>query len=312
MRISARTLISRILLISGAVLIATALVYEAVNYPWQILFQSAEALQVDSLPDPTLPDLKDIEVILKEFEEEDPYADPSDPAQTPSSEPEETSSPDNLPGQEDNLAAGIVSTPAVTRPMVVLGAVKIPKLNVSVNLLEGSSQVELLYGAGHVTGSPQMGGRGNVVVSGHRVTARMHPFRHLDKMEAGDVVILKNDEHTYTYETLETFIIGNKETWVMQRVEGLTYGLTLITCHPVGSARQRLILRAQLKDIDGLTPEEFFAPPSPEQSPADGEGEASPEVSETDDAPAETTDGEQDMTDDSADTAEETEQAQTT
>ena len=279
MRKSPRIIISRVLIITGAVLIAAALIYEAANYPWKTLYQSPEQLQIDTIPDPTMPRLDEIEVILKEYENE-PLYDEETPSEEPAEQSEEPAALD-LPGSGDNLAGGIVNkAPVKQEPLVVLGAIKIPKLDVSVNVLEGSSQRELLFGAGHVLGSPQMGRRGNVVISGHRVTARMHPFRHLDKMVAGDIVILKDDQHVYTYETLETFIVGNTETWVMQKVDGLKYGLTLITCHPVGSARQRLILRAQLKDIDGLTPDEFYAPqpsPSPDESgetPEETDGES--------------------------------------
>jgi hypothetical protein len=92
----------------------------------------------------------------------------------------------------------------------------------------------------------------------------MHPFRHLDKMAAGDYVFVKYAEHTYVYETTETFVVSNKDRWIMDPVPSERYLLTLITCHPVGSARQRLILRARLIEIDGMTPQEFYAPEVPE------------------------------------------------
>jgi LPXTG-site transpeptidase (sortase) family protein len=108
---------------------------------------------------------------------------------------------------------------------------------------------------------------GNVCIAGHRVTARMHPFRHLEMMAPGDYVFVQYQEHVYTYETLETFVISNTDVSVMRAVPGEPHLLTLITCHPPGSARERLILRGRLILVDDRPPEEFFSPPTPETTP---------------------------------------------
>ncbi len=267
-RRSARIIISRVLIIVGAAFILFAAGYEAVGYPWRILFTDSSELNIDRLPDPTPPDVDYIDALLESWE--DPYDNEPEPSASVAPSIEQPPSPDTpsgeLPGQGDNYLNfdKAESKPKVSYPPAVLiGAVKIPKLDVSVNLVEGTGTRDLLVGAGHVSSTPEMGSKGNAVVAGHRVTRSMHPFRHLDKMEAGDTVILKNDSHTYTYSTVEWFIVKNTENWVMGKVEEIPYCLTLVTCHPVGSARERLILRAELIDIDGIPPEEFYSSPEP-------------------------------------------------
>lgn len=252
-RRSAKKIVSRVLIITGAACILFAAAYEAIGYPWQILFKGQDELNADSLPDPSPPN---VDYIVSLYEDWEP--------------PQETDEPE-LPGADDgylNLAGP--DTASSLPPITLLGWVKVPKLEVSVNLLEGTGTQELLVGAGHVRSTPAVGAKGNCVIAGHRVTRVMHPFRHLDKMKEGDLVVLENDMHTYTYSAVGTpFAVKNTENWVMGEVKEIDYCLTIVTCHPVGSARERLILRCKLIDIDGMSPEAFYARPSPSRTPTE-------------------------------------------
>ena len=228
-KMTPRRVVSGLLIGAGLVLTLFALGYEAVSYPWHIYFKSGEELNADTLPDPAPPVFAPDAV---------PY------------EPEEGRDQKMaLPGSE--TLSDFIAGADRDIEYNVLGFLKIPKLSVSVNILEGSEQPQLLLGAGHVTDTPLPDGEGNVCVAGHRVTARMHPLRHMNLMEPGNSVFIHYDGHIYTYETLSVFAVGSEETWVMQPVEGEPRLLTLITCHPPGSARQRLILQARLTRVDG-------------------------------------------------------------
>lgn len=250
LRLGARTVVSYALIAAGLALILFAGLYALVDYPWQILFYKPETFKTDTLPDPEPPVLDGAVVTYN----------PAAVAATPA--PPLVRAPNGA--QEDLPGADLPESPTPSRgPAVVcqvIGAVKIPKLGLSVNLMDDVTQTHLRLGAGFVRGTALPGRPGNCSVAGHRVTARMHPFRYLDKMVAGDYVFVKYEEHTYVYETTETFVVSNQERWVMDPVPSETYLLTLITCHPVGSARQRLILRARLIEIDGMTPEAFYTP----------------------------------------------------
>lgn len=133
----------------------------------------------------------------------------------------------------------------------VLTRLRIPKIGVNVLVVEGTSEDALRAGAGHYVGTPLPGEEGNVAIAGHRTTFG-RPFNHLDEMKAGDQVILETPFKIYHYVVLPPFG-GHANPWpiyptdtsVLANVPGKYY-LTLTTCHPKGSATQRLILRLEL------------------------------------------------------------------
>lgn len=127
----------------------------------------------------------------------------------------------------------------------------IPKIKVNVLVVEGTSPDALRAGAGHYVGTPLPGEAGNVAIAGHRTTFG-RPFNHLDEMRAGDQVLLETPFNVFHYKVLPAFD-GHANPWSIKptKTEVLlnTPGkhlLTLTTCHPKGSARERLILRLEL------------------------------------------------------------------
>jgi sortase A len=117
--------------------------------------------------------------------------------------------------------------------------------------VEGTSPTALRAGAGHYVGTPLPGEAGNVAIAGHRTTFG-RPFNHLDEMKQGDEVLLETPFHIFHYVVLPGFD-GHKNPWPVQpdATDVLLnvpsqHWLTLTTCHPKGSARQRLILRLEL------------------------------------------------------------------
>ena len=130
----------------------------------------------------------------------------------------------------------------------VLTRLVIPKIKVDVLVVEGTSEAALRAGAGHYVGTPLPGELGNVAIAGHRTTFG-RPFNHLDEMRAGDQVLLETPFKRYHYVVVPAFggpwPVSPKDTSVVRDIPG-GFWLTLTTCHPKGSARQRLILRLQL------------------------------------------------------------------
>jgi sortase A len=136
----------------------------------------------------------------------------------------------------------------------VLTRLRIPRkdINLSVLVVEGTTPAALRAGAGHYPGTPLPGEAGNVSIAGHRTTFG-RPFNHLDLMRPGDEVILETPFKIYHYKAVAAFG-GHANPWVttpndfgvVRNVPGKSY-LTLTTCHPKGSARERLILRLELQ-----------------------------------------------------------------
>lgn len=119
---------------------------------------------------------------------------------------------------------------------------EIPKLNISVAVLKGTSQVELAKGPGWYEESA-LPGEGNTAIAGHRT---MHGawFRHVDQLSEGDPIYLKHSGRTYHYQVEKVYPVASNDWSVIDPTPSPV--LTLTTCHPVGSAAQRLVVRALL------------------------------------------------------------------
>jgi sortase A len=124
-----------------------------------------------------------------------------------------------------------------------------PKLDVDVAVVEGTTASALRAGAGHYPDTALPCQAGNVAIAGHRTTFG-HPFNRLDEMRPGDEVELKTPFQACFYKAVANtdFAPANPhpvdptDTTVID--QNLTkHELTLTTCHPKGSAAQRLILR---------------------------------------------------------------------
>jgi sortase A len=128
----------------------------------------------------------------------------------------------------------------------------IPKLGVNTVVVEGTHTEALDAGAGHYSQSKLPGEIGNIAIAGHRVTYG-RPFHDLDKLVPGDQVILETPVGPYVYEMVPPFD-GHANPWVIAPDDWSVIRdtpepmLTLTTCHPKGSARQRLVARLKLVD----------------------------------------------------------------
>jgi sortase A len=127
----------------------------------------------------------------------------------------------------------------------------IPRIHLNVLVVEGTSAAALRAGAGHYVGTPLPGELGNVAIAGHRTTFG-RPFNHLDELRQGDEVKLETPFKIYHYFVLPAFG-GHANPWPVSKDDTSVlldsptrHLLTLTTCHPKGSARQRLIARLEL------------------------------------------------------------------
>jgi sortase A len=130
-----------------------------------------------------------------------------------------------------------------------LTRIRIPALGVNVVVVEGTSASALRAGAGHYPGTPLPGEDGNVAIAGHRTTYG-HPFADLDRLSAGDDVMFDTPAGAYRYRvTRPPFVVGKADWSPIAAAPGRI--LTLSTCHPKHSDRQRLIVQAELVPEEG-------------------------------------------------------------
>jgi sortase A len=133
-----------------------------------------------------------------------------------------------------------------------LTLLRIPRLDVKILVVQGTTPAALRAGAGHYVNTPLPGEVGNVAIAGHRTTF-LRPFNRMDELKPGDVVTLETPFAVYTYKAVQPFG-GHANPWVVTPTDfsvvsqGTGHLLTLTTCHPKGSARQRLVMRFSLVD----------------------------------------------------------------
>ena len=125
-----------------------------------------------------------------------------------------------------------------------LGSVRIPAIDVDWSMYAGVDLGVLSDGPGHWVGTANPGDDGNVVIAGHRTTHGA-PFGDLDRLDAGDLILFEGRHGVdIMYSVTETLIVTPDAIWV-------TYDTgddiaTLFACHPKGSLRQRIVVRAKL------------------------------------------------------------------
>ena len=122
-----------------------------------------------------------------------------------------------------------------------IGRLEVPRIGLSVVVLEGSDTGTLRLGVGRLRNSSLPGESGNVVLAGHRDTF----FRSLREIRQGDQISLRTTAGTFPYTVDWTTVVNPKDTSVI--LPTAAPALTLVTCYPfayVGSAPQRFIVRA--------------------------------------------------------------------
>jgi sortase A len=128
--------------------------------------------------------------------------------------------------------------------------------DINVIVVEGISGNALRAGAGHYPTTALPGEQGNVAIAGHR-TGFGEPFRHIDALRPGDKIILVTPLGRYTYQVLPPPIFGvngNPKTnpWITNPKDTSVIGptlesvLTLTSCDPPHTSKNRLIVRAKL------------------------------------------------------------------
>lgn len=126
----------------------------------------------------------------------------------------------------------------------ISGLLEISKINVNAAILEGTDDSVLKYAVGHYPEFGEVGKPGNYVLLGHRNYVYGHFFRNLDNLKAGDEVKITVGDTTYIYVVYESFVVEPEEVWVLEQTEESI--ITMITCTPIGTYTDRLIVRGQL------------------------------------------------------------------
>ena len=133
---------------------------------------------------------------------------------------------------------------------VTIGRLRIPAIGLDEVIREGVDLSVIDRGVAHWAGTAEAGGFGNMVLAGHRTT-KTAPFRDLDRLQPGDSITVTGfDGRVAEYTVNETVIVSPSEIWIVEQTD--VPMLTLFACHPKRSARQRIVVRAELADAPVL------------------------------------------------------------
>jgi sortase A len=142
--------------------------------------------------------------------------------------------------QPDVLQAHAVGIPI--RHGEMIGRLEIPRVSVSVIVLEGADSSVLDVAAGHIPGTALPGLNGNVGIAAHRDTF----FRSLREIRTQDRLSFKTPAGIFQYAVESTEVVEPSNTEVLRQTA--SQELTLVTCYPfnyIGSAPKRFIVHAR-------------------------------------------------------------------
>ncbi|HSZ63016.1 MAG TPA: class D sortase [Terriglobales bacterium] len=128
-----------------------------------------------------------------------------------------------------------------------LAVLRVSKVHLEVPVFEGTDDLTLNRGVGHIVGTVGPGEKGNTAIAGHRDGF----FRVLKDLGPGDVIELLTPGRIDRYTVDKILIVRPDNVSVLQ--PRATRSLTLVTCYPfyvIGSAPQRFIVQASSSDSE--------------------------------------------------------------
>jgi sortase A len=123
----------------------------------------------------------------------------------------------------------------------LVGRLDIPRLGLSVAVLQGTSSRILRLGTGHIVSTPLPGEPGNSAIAGHRDTF----FRGLKDVQKDDEIQFQTATALLHYQVDWMKAVAPDDTTVL--APSTESALTLVTCYPfyyVGPAPKRFVVRA--------------------------------------------------------------------
>lgn len=141
-----------------------------------------------------------------------------------------------------------------------VGRMYIPRLRAQVwgiPIYAGVSDDELDLGFGWFPTSVEPGMAGNFAVAGHRTEAK-RPLYFVEKLRKGDEVIVRTEAAWFVYRLTRQRIVTPRSTWVVDPVpdpalratpDAMRRLITLVTCTPRGTTRQRWIWWGSLSAV---------------------------------------------------------------
>jgi sortase A len=153
----------------------------------------------------------------------------------------------SLAAREDALAREARRFQRRVRLGQPLGRIEVPRLGVHMVFVHGTRWAQdLTRGPGHYERTSFPGLGKTVGVAGHRTTFGA-PFRHIDRLDRGDAIILELPYGTFRYRVFGHEIVDSDD-WSVIRNRGFDT-VMLSACHPLYGSSQRWIVYGRLIEV---------------------------------------------------------------
>jgi sortase A len=210
-----------------------------------------------------------------------------DPVDTTTPPPSPPPSPPPTPPPSTAIPPEVAGPPQDAEVGSAVAKLIIPDIGLDVIVTSGARTEDLRNGPGHFRETPMPGRLGNAAIAGHRTTHGAH-FGRVDELTAGDrIVVVVPQYGEYTYAVTGTEIVGPDDyALAIPTTDPTRATLTLVSCHPKYTARQRIIVHAELVEAESPAP---LPPPAtlpapdieqpsvePDDEPDSSDGEAEP------------------------------------
>ena len=149
-------------------------------------------------------------------------------------------------------------------PGDVIAIIAIPKVHKRVYAVAGVDSNDLKQGLGHYPKTPLPGQLGNSAFAGHRTTFGA-PLFDIDKLSIGDEIVvdtITNQRYVYLVSSSPRVVAANAGS-VVETTNRTVATLTLTSCHPKYSAKERIVVVATLDPSRSGVVEPPFVDPAP-------------------------------------------------
>jgi sortase A len=167
----------------------------------------------------------------------------STPTTTAAGQPDTTTVPTTSVAPTTTAAPIPVVAPPRGEPLARL---QIASIGVDNIVVEGVRTGDLKLGPGHFPETPLPGQYGNAAIAGHRTTYGQ-PFYRIDEIKVGDEIVVTTAWGKFVYVAQSMSIVSPDDyAKVIPTSDPSVATLTLASCHPRYTARQRYVVLATI------------------------------------------------------------------
>ncbi|OLN24242.1 class A sortase [Domibacillus antri] len=138
-----------------------------------------------------------------------------------------------------------VTKEAAVEKSAIVGQIEIPSVELSLPILKGTTNENLLAGATTMRDDQWMG-LGNYALAGHHMKRDTLLFSPILRVEKGALITVTDLTYTYTYEVTELDVVHESRTDILDNT--IEPVITLVTCYKSSEPEKRFIVHGVLKE----------------------------------------------------------------